>query len=123
MTETEAIRALGALAQELRLRVFRQLVMAEPTGLTPSQLTEVLGVSATALSFHLKELTHAQLITQERQGRHLIYRATFPTMNALLAYLTDHCCQGVACEVSQDLSCVRPLTSLDACGETVHKNQ
>lgn len=105
MTETEVIRALGALAQELRLRVFRRLVVAGPSGLTPSQLTEALGVSATALSFHLKELNHAGLITQERQGRHLIYRATFDTMNGLLAYLTDNCCQGTPCEAAADRSC------------------
>lgn len=100
MTETEVIRALGALAQELRLRVFRRLVVAGPTGSTPSQLTEALSVSATALSFHLKELHHAGLITQERQGRHLIYRASFESMNGLLTYLTDNCCQGKSCQVT-----------------------
>lgn len=100
MTETEVIRALGALAQELRLRVFRRLVVVGPMGSTPSQLTEALSVSATALSFHLKELHHAGLITQERQGRHLIYRASFESMNSLLAYLTDNCCQGKPCQAT-----------------------
>ena len=97
MTETEAIHALGALAQETRLRVFRQLVAAEPAGLTPGQLSEALECSPTALSFHLKEMHRAELIGCERQGRNLIYRASIPSMNALIAYLTDNCCQGQPC--------------------------
>lgn len=97
MQETDVIRSLAALAQEVRLRSFRALVVAGPAGLTPSVLAEQLGVAPNTLSFHLKELTHAQLVTQERQGRHLIYRAAFDHMNALLAYLTQNCCQGQAC--------------------------
>jgi DNA-binding transcriptional ArsR family regulator len=97
MQETDVIRSLAALAQDVRLRAFRALVVAGPGGLTPSALCEQLGVAPNALSFHLKELTHAQLVTQERQGRNLIYRASFDTMNALLAYLTENCCQGQAC--------------------------
>ena len=81
----------------LRLRLFRALVVAGPEGLTPSALAEQLEVAGNTLSFHLKELTHAGLVTQERQGRHLIYRASFTTMNALLAYLTENCCEGAGC--------------------------
>lgn len=97
MTETDVVRSLAALAQESRLRVFRALVVAGPEGLTPGALVEPSGVAANTLSFHLKELSHAGLVTQERQGRNLIYRAEFGRMNDLLSYLTDHCCQGQAC--------------------------
>jgi DNA-binding transcriptional ArsR family regulator len=97
MEENDVVRSLAALAQPIRLRVFRSLVVAGPAGLTPSALTEALEVSATGLSFHLKELVHASLISQERQGRNLIYRASFDRMNALLGYLTENCCQGARC--------------------------
>lgn len=94
-----------ALAQPIRLRVFRALVVAGPEGLTPGALTEALEVAATSLSFHLKELANAGLVSQERQGRHLIYRAAFGEMNALLAYLTENCCQGQTCGVVPKLTC------------------
>lgn len=97
MKETDVIRSLAALAQEVRLRVFRALVVTGQEGLTPGGLSEQLGIAPNTLSFHLKELTHAGLVSQERQGRNLIYRASFATMNELLAYLTENCCQGAAC--------------------------
>jgi ArsR family transcriptional regulator, arsenate/arsenite/antimonite-responsive transcriptional repressor len=100
MQETDVIRSLAALAQDVRLRAFRALVVAGPDGLTPTALCEQLGVAPNALSFHLKELTHAQLVTQERQGRNLIYRAAFERMNDLLGYLTLNCCQGEPCAVA-----------------------
>ena len=100
MEETQVIESLAALAQPVRLRVFRALVVAGPAGLTPSHLSDELAVSPSALSFHLKELTGAGLITQERASRHLIYRASFHQMNALLAYLTDNCCEGAVCAVT-----------------------
>ena len=107
MNETEVIQALSALAQEVRLRVFRALVVAGQGGLTPGALSEQLGVAPNALSFHLKELSRAGLVSQERQGRHLVYRAAYPAMNALLAYLTENCCQGAAClaEPATDCQC------------------
>ncbi|MGJ7602833.1 ArsR/SmtB family transcription factor [Variovorax sp. LT1R20] len=105
MEENDVVRSLAALAQPIRLRVFRALVVAGPAGLTPSALTEALEVSATGLSFHLKELVHASLISQERQGRNLIYRASFDRMNALLGYLTENCCEGQACLADADASC------------------
>ena len=101
MQETDVVRALAALAQEVRLRVFRALVVAGPAGLTPGDLAAQLEVAPNTLSFHLKELSHAGLISQERQGRNLIYRAAFDTMNALLAYLTENCCEGQACAPSE----------------------
>lgn len=100
MQENDVVRSLAALAQEVRLRVFRALVVAGPAGLTPGDLSSQLDVAANTLSFHLKELSHAGLITQERQGRNLIYRAAFDTMNALLAYLTENCCEGEVCTPS-----------------------
>lgn len=100
MESNDAVRSLAALAQPVRLQVFRCLVVAGPEGLTPGALVEAIGVPATSLSFHLKELTHAGLVSQERQGRHLIYRAALEQMNALLGYLTDNCCQGEACVAS-----------------------
>ncbi|MBS0607867.1 MAG: helix-turn-helix transcriptional regulator [Proteobacteria bacterium] len=100
MNEAQAIAALSALAHAQRLRVFRALVVAGPAGLTPSALADALAVARNALSFHLKELAHAGLVTVEPQGRNLIYRADFARMNGLLGYMTEHCCQGSACEVS-----------------------
>jgi len=94
MKEPTVIRALAALSQAHRLRVFRALVVAGKTGSTPSTIAKRLKVSPATLSFHLKELMNAGLITQERSGRNLIYRADFPRMNDLLAYLTENCCQG-----------------------------
>lgn len=105
MQETDVVRSLAALAQAVRLRVFRALVVAGPQGLTPGVLAEQLGVAPTALSFHLKELAQAGLVTQERQGRYLVYRAAFDTMNALLAYLTDNCCEGAACLTPEAAAC------------------
>lgn len=99
LDERQAVQALAALAQPVRLQVFRALVVAGRQGMTPSTMAEGLGVSSSALSFHLKELMYAGLITQERASRHLIYRAAFDQMKALLAYLTDNCCQGEECAV------------------------
>ncbi|NIC43672.1 helix-turn-helix transcriptional regulator [Aquabacterium sp. A08] len=97
MNEPDVVQALGALAQETRLRLFRLLVVAGPQGLTPGHMADTLGVSATALSFHLKGLSHAGLVHSERDGRHLIYRASIAAMNELLAFLTAECCQGQPC--------------------------
>ena len=100
MEEPQVILALAALAQISRLQVFRLLVVAGPQGLTPGRIAEALGVPGATLSFHLKELAHAGLVTQQRDGRNLIYRASFERMNDLLAFLTANCCQGESCAVS-----------------------
>ena len=105
MNEAHVIRALAALAQEIRLRVFRALVVAGQEGLTPGALSEQLGIAPNTLSFHLKELAHADLVSQERQGRNLVYRASYQTMNSLLAYMTENCCQGSACLTDPATSC------------------
>ncbi len=105
MEESDAIRSLAALAHNLRLRVFRMLVVAGPQGLTPGAIAEQLDVPGATLSFHLKELMTAQLVTQERDGRNLIYRAAFSHMNALLGFLTENCCQGEACLDARAAAC------------------
>lgn len=105
LDESAAVRALAALAQAQRLRAFRALVVAGPEGLTPGAIASLLDVAPSALSFHLKELTHAGLVSSEPRGRNLIYRASFPHMTALLAYLTQHCCQGAPNAARQSSHC------------------
>ena len=105
LDELSAVKALAALAQAQRLRVFRALVVAGPGGLTPGVMAEQLAVAPSALSFHLKELAHSGLVSSEPRGRHLIYRADIGHMNALLAYLTEHCCEGQACSPVTALVC------------------
>lgn len=105
MESDTVIKSLAALAQPLRLQVFRALVVAGPAGMTPGTMSQALGVPAATLSFHLKELSQAGLVTQERASRNLIYRAGFAHMNALLAYLTQNCCQGAACVEDAPLCC------------------
>ena len=99
MDETQIVAALAALAQPVRLKVFRALVVVGRSGLTPGAMAEGLAIPANTLSFHLKELTNAGLVVQERLGRNIVYRAGYERMNALLGYLTENCCQGVACAV------------------------
>jgi len=96
MDQIEAIAALGALAQETRLALFRLLVTCGPEGLAAGAIGEKLGVPPSSLSFHLQELVHAGLITQRRLSRNLIYSAEYGRMNELLLYLTENCCGGGA---------------------------
>ena len=99
MEERDVIQSLAALAHPLRLQIFRALVVTGRQGLTPSVMQEALDVPATTLSFHLKELASAGLVTQERASRNIIYRAAYERMNGVLGYLTENCCQGEACLV------------------------
>jgi DNA-binding transcriptional ArsR family regulator len=92
-----AIGALGALAQEHRLSLFRLLVQAGEDGMAAGAIAAALGVPNSSLSFHLAHLTRAGLIRQERRSRSLIYRADYGTMNALVGYLMENCCAGAAC--------------------------
>lgn len=109
MESNSVVKALAALAQPSRLEAFRALVVAGDAGLTPGVLSAALQVAPNTLSFHLKELVHADLVSQERNGRNLIYRAQFDRMNAVLAYLTQNCCQGEPCEVSVAPHCDCPI--------------
>ena len=105
LDESAAVKALAALAQAQRLRAFRALVVAGPDGLTPGVMAEQLAVAPSALSFHLKELAHSGLVNSEARGRNLIYRADIAHMNALLTYLTEHCCEGQACGPGRSAAC------------------
>jgi ArsR family transcriptional regulator len=105
MDEQDVVKALAALAQPVRLKVFRALVVTGEAGLTPGTMAEGLDIPANTLSFHLKELVNAGLVTQERSSRNLIYRAAYPRMNALLGYLTENCCQGADCGVPAARCC------------------
>ncbi len=107
MEEEKVVRALAALGQPMRLKVFRALVVAGAAGLTPGTISDALGIPAATLSFHLKELVAAGLVTQERASRHLIYRADYERMNGLLLYLTDNCCEGRPCVEAASASCAR----------------
>ena len=97
MKASTAVHALGALAQEHRLALFRLLVRAGDKGLPAGAIAETLGVPNSSLSFHLAQLRNAGLIVQERQHRSLIYRANYPAMNALVDYLMENCCAGADC--------------------------
>ena len=97
METTEVLTAMSALAQESRLATYRLLVQAGPEGMSPGKISEQLGIPASSLSFHLKELTHAGLLTPTQVGRFVIYAANFGTMNALIGFLTENCCGGVPC--------------------------
>ncbi|MBA3578151.1 MAG: helix-turn-helix transcriptional regulator [Sphingomonas sp.] len=97
MKASSAIDALGALAQEHRLALFRLLVQAGDKGMAAGAIAEALGVPNSSLSFHLAQLRNAGLILQERQHRSLIYRANYKAMNALVDYLMENCCAGAGC--------------------------
>lgn len=98
METSHAAGALGALAHETRLALFRLLVQKGPEGLSAGLIAEAIGIAPSSLSFHLQQLVHAGLITQRRLSRQLIYAADFAAMNGLVAYLTENCCGGaVAC--------------------------
>lgn len=97
MKSSAAIDALGALAQEHRLALFRLLVEAGNEGMPAGAIAEALGVPNSSLSFHLAQLRNAGLILQERRHRSLIYRANYAAMNALVDYLMENCCAGAGC--------------------------
>ncbi len=102
MESSTAVRALAALAQETRLSVFRLLVEQGPSGLAAGEIAARLGIAPATLSFHLKELSHAALVSTCQDGRYVFYAADFSTMNGLLAFLTENCC------VADGGSCAAP---------------
>ncbi|WP_425252466.1 ArsR/SmtB family transcription factor [Janthinobacterium sp. NFX145] len=101
LSSASAIAALAALAQESRLAVFRLLVQAGPEGMAATKIAEALAIAPSSLSFHLKELAHANLVTASKAGRSIIYAANYAGMNGLLAFLTENCCAGAPCCVSE----------------------
>jgi DNA-binding transcriptional ArsR family regulator len=92
MKNKDAVRALSALAQESRLEVFRLLVRKGPSGLAAGELSEKLGLPPATMSFHLKELSNAGLITSKRESRSIIYSADFAHMQELINFLLENCC-------------------------------
>lgn len=92
LTAAKTVEALSALAHEHRLALFRMLVQRGEEGLSAGVLAEKLGVPPSSLTFHLQQLSHAGLIAQRRDGRHIIYAADYDAMSALVAYLTENCC-------------------------------
>jgi ArsR family transcriptional regulator len=105
METKSALTALTGLAQETRLEIFRELVEQGPEGLAAGALAERLGLANATLSFHLKELTHAQLVNARQAGRFIYYSANFTTMTDLVAYLTENCCRS-----QPRAACCGPLT-------------
>ena len=101
MEQVDVVKSLSALAHPVRLQIFRALVVTGAPGLTPGAMQDGLAIPAATLSFHLKELVSAGLVTQERVSRNLIYRAAYAHMNGLLGYLTENCCQGSGCAVPE----------------------
>jgi DNA-binding transcriptional ArsR family regulator len=108
MEHKQIVTRLAALAHESRLSVYRMLVQRGPDGLTPGVMAEQLGIAPSSLSFHLKELAHAELVSIRQDGRKLVYAANFAVMNNLVAYLSENCCGGNPCT---------PVAA-DVCGAT-----
>ena len=100
MKSNMAVRALGALAHESRLAIFRALVVAGPEGLAAGDIAQQLGVSPSGLSFHLKDLSHAGLVNARQDGRFIFYSANFDAMSGLIGFLTENCCESGTCSVS-----------------------
>ncbi|CAM3729652.1 ArsR/SmtB family transcription factor [Bordetella tumulicola] len=110
METSNAVAALAALAQESRLAVFRLLIQAGPTGMAAGKISEAAGIPPSSLSFHLKELAHADMVTSRQEGRFVIYAANFSTAADLVAFLTENCCDGQAC----DLPCTTDAAKVPA---------
>jgi DNA-binding transcriptional ArsR family regulator len=105
MDSNLVVRALGALAHESRLAIFRLLVVAGPDGMAAGEIAQQLGLSPSSLSFHLKDLSHAELVTPRQDGRFIIYSANFDAMTGLIAFLTENCCAGAPCVASNLPGC------------------
>ena len=99
MKINDAMKALAALAQATRLEIFRLLVQQGAQGLSASVIAEKLSLPNATLSFHLKELSQANLVNARQQGRYIFYAANYSTMDELVAYLTENCCSGSECAV------------------------
>lgn len=105
MDTQHALAAMAALAQDTRLAVYRLLVQAGAAGMSPGKISSTLGVPASSLSFHLKDLSHAHLIAARQDGRYIQYAADFSTMNQLLGFLTENCCGGNPCTPAAPACC------------------
>ena len=105
MKTKSVVTALAALAQDSRLAIFRALVQAGPAGLSAGKISEATGIPPSSLSFHMKELAYADMVSSQQEGRFVFYAANFKTMNALLAFLTANCCGGNPCSPVNTPAC------------------
>ncbi|TDY20535.1 ArsR family transcriptional regulator [Paraburkholderia sp. BL6665CI2N2] len=105
MNSNLVVRALGALAHESRLAIFRLLVVAGKDGMAAGEIAQQLGLSPSSLSFHLKDLTHAEMVTPQQDGRFVIYSANFESMTDLIGFLTENCCAGATCSATDLPGC------------------
>ena len=115
MKKDQAVDALGALAHEHRLAIFRLLVERGPAGLPAGRIAERVGLAPSSLTFHLQNLQRAGLLAQRRESRQLIYSANFAAMNALVGYLTDNCCAESAaecCPTAKQPKVAKPTTKV-----------
>jgi ArsR family transcriptional regulator len=109
MDSNLVVRALSALAHDSRLAIFRALVVAGPEGMAAGEIAQRLGISPSSLSFHLKDLSHAELVKPRQEGRFVIYTANFGAMTGLIGFLTQNCCAGATCAAGDLPNC---------CGDT-----
>jgi ArsR family transcriptional regulator len=105
MDSNLVVRALSALAHESRLAIFRTLVVAGPDGMPAGEIAQQLSLAPSSLSFHLKDLSHADLVKARQEGRYIYYSANFNAMNGLVGFLTANCCAGAACAASGPPAC------------------
>lgn len=113
MENKQVVAALAALAQSSRLAVFRLLVQAGPAGMAAGAIAQAAEIAPSSLSFHLKELSHAGLVSTAQAGRFVIYSADFSQMSALINFLTENCCGGQACDSPAGIHCSTPLATLE----------
>ncbi len=114
MHEPQALAAFAALSQETRLRILRRLVVAGPEGLAAGAIADAVGVSASNVSFHLKELEHAGLLRARRDGRSIIYRADIEGLSGLVRFLLEDCCAGHP-EICLPAAAVRRCITSETC--------
>ncbi len=105
MDSNLVVRALGALAHESRLAIFRTLVVAGPDGIAAGEIAQQVGLAPSSLSFHLKDLSHAGLVSSRQDGRFVFYSADFEAMTGLIGFLTENCCAGAPCAASSRSDC------------------
>ena len=114
MESSDAVDALGALAQGSRLELFRLLVQVGPEGMAASDIAARLGIPANTLSFHLKTLSHADLVESRQEGRFVYYSANYEQMNALVGFLTENCCGGAPCTPASESKPARKRNKVPA---------
>jgi len=105
MDSNLVVRALSALAHDSRLAIFRALVVAGPNGMSAGEIAQQVGLAPSSLSFHLKDLSHADLVRARQEGRFIFYSANFDAMSGLIGFLTENCCAGAPCSATDSTKC------------------